>query len=165
MPSRTSKKPAARKTTSRNAAAARAIAARAPARRGSASDGDVDALLAGLKHPHEPAILRLREIIRGVDRRIAESVKWNAPSFATSEHFATFHLRARAGVQVVLHLGAKARPDARLRSAISDPAGLLDWRAPDRAIVTFRDLDDVEAKRDAFAALIRQWIRFVPPAA
>lgn len=92
---------------------------------------------------------------------VREGVKWNAPSFATTDHFATFHLRARAGVQVVLHLGAKPRQDAGLRNGVADPAGLLEWRGPDRATVSFRDLADVDGKAAAFAEVIRQWVTFV----
>lgn len=122
---------------------------------------EADALLAALAHPSAPAIQALRAVIRGADPGIAEGVKWNAPSFATTEHFATFHLRHAAGVQVVLHLGAKPRPDAPVRAAVADPTGLLAWRGPDRATVTFRDLADVEAKREAFVAVVRQWIAFI----
>jgi hypothetical protein len=122
--------------------------------------GSVDALLAALDHPHAAAIARLRALILAVDPRITESVKWNAPSFATTDHFATFHLRAKAGVQVVLHLGAKPRPTG-VRAEIDDPAGLLEWRAADRATVTFRDRADVEGKAAPFAELLGRWIEFV----
>lgn len=114
-----------------------------------------------LEHPQKPALLALREIILATDPSIGESVKWNAPSFHTREHFATFHLRQRSGVQVVLHLGAKPRPDAGARERVADPDGLLDWRGTDRATVTFADLPDVEAKREAFGAVLRQWITLV----
>ena len=123
---------------------------------------DVESLLATLDHPHADAIDALRALIRGVDSRVRESIKWNAPSFATSEHFATFHLRAKAGVQVVLHLGSTPRPDAWVRAGVHDPAGLLEWRGPDRAIVTFADRADVERRGAAFAAVLRQWIGFLP---
>jgi hypothetical protein len=122
---------------------------------------EVAALLAALAHPCEPTIRAVRAVILGADPRIGEGVKWNAPSYRTSGDFATFHLRGRAGVQVVLHLGAKARPDARVRDAVADPLALLDWRGPDRAIVTFRDPADVAAKRAAFAAIVREWIAHV----
>lgn len=125
---------------------------------GPAMPDEVAALLARLEHPREREILAVRAIILGADPRIREGVKWNAPSYYTTEHFATFHLRSKAGVQVVFHLGAKPRPDARVRGAVADPAALLDWRGPDRATVTFRDLADVEARRDAFAAVIRAWV-------
>ena len=125
------------------------------------SSAEVERFLAGLEHPLKREILRLRAVILGADPRITESIKWNAPSFGTSEHFATFHLRSRGSVQVVLHLGAKPRPGVRLRDAIADPASLLDWRGADRAIVTFHDLAEIEAARKAFVGIIRQWVRFV----
>jgi hypothetical protein len=123
--------------------------------------GDVDAFLAALEHPHRAEILALRQIILGADPRIEEGIKWNAPSFRTSEWFATFHLRAKAGVQVILHFGAKVRDRSAARAAIADPDGLLEWLGPDRASAKFRDLDDVQAKRPAFTAVIRQWIEHV----
>lgn len=123
---------------------------------------DVVALVAALDSPRREMVQMLREIIRGADPRIRESVKWSAPSFATSEHFATFHLRAKSGVQVVLHLGARARPDGGVRTGVRDPAGLLEWRGPDRAIVTFADAADVAAREEAFVAVLRQWTEYVP---
>lgn len=125
------------------------------------SAADVDALLAALAHPRTPTIQALRSLVRAVDPRIVESVKWNAPSFATTEHFATFHLRDPDAVQVVLHLGARPRPDAGVRAGVADPEQLLTWRGADRATATFRDVRDVEARADAFAAVLRQWIVFV----
>ncbi|MGZ8490966.1 MAG: DUF1801 domain-containing protein [Gemmatirosa sp.] len=128
---------------------------------GAAAPAEVDALLATLDHPRTPEIQALRRLILGADARIGEGVKWNAPSFRTSEWFATFHLRARDGVQVVLHLGAKVRADADVRARIADPQALLDWRSADRAIATFRDLPDVAARGAAFADVVREWIAHV----
>jgi hypothetical protein len=56
-------------------------------------------------------------------------------------------------------LGAKARCDANV--IISAPDSPLEQLAADRASVRFRDMADVEAKRAAFADVIRQWIRHV----
>jgi hypothetical protein len=122
---------------------------------------EVEDFLARLEHPLKREVLALRSIVRAVDPRIAEGIKWNAPSFFTTAHFATFHLRHRDRVQVVLHLDAQRR-DVALRGAIGDPGGLLEWRGEDRATVAFRDLADIDAKREAFAAILRQWITFVP---
>ena len=135
--------------------------ARPPKRPGSTSAPDVETFLASLEHPQKPALLALRKLIRAADPEVGESVKWNAPSFYTSEHFATFQLRHRNGVQVVLHLGVKPRPDAAARARVADPAGLLEWRGPDRATVTFADLADVEAKHKPFSAVLQQWIALV----
>ena len=131
-------------------------------RRSSGSE-DVEAFLASLDHPFKQEIVLLRQIILHADPRIAEGIKWNAPSFHTSEYFATFHLRARGGVQIILHLGAKRRADSASKVAIDDPESLLEWLGEDRASAKFRDLADVEAKRSAFTSVIREWIAHLPP--
>jgi hypothetical protein len=118
----------------------------------------VDAFLEALEHPRKPEMLALRTIILGAAPQIGEGIKWNAPSFRTSEYFATFNLRAKDGVQLVLHLGAKKRADTSGLQAIADPDALLTWLGTDRATVTFRDLADVAAKRAAFVELLRQWV-------
>lgn len=115
-------------------------------------------MLAELKHPCDSEIRKIRELILAVDPGIKDSVKWNAPSFFTSEHFATFHLRAKKGVQLVLHMGARPRPGAGVRGAIPDPHGLLSWRADDRATVSFSGPADVAAKGAALQQIIRAWI-------
>ena len=121
----------------------------------------IDEFLAALEHPCKQEIMALRQLILKADPRITEEIKWNEPSFRASEHFATFQLRAKTGVQIVLHLGAKVRETATTGIAIADPAALLTWLAKDRASVTFHDLDEINAKRDAFTQLIRQWIACV----
>jgi hypothetical protein len=121
----------------------------------------VDAFIDALDHPHEPEIQALRRIVLGADARIGEGIKWNAPSYRTTDWFATTHLRAKPGVQIILHFGARKRADFTPRAAIADPESLLEWLGDDRASAKFRDMADVEAKQSAFAALIRQWIEHV----
>ncbi len=121
----------------------------------------VEDFLATLDHPLKQEIITLCQIILGADERVAEEIKWNAPSFRTTEHFATFHLRAKEGVQIVLHLGAKVRSTATTGIEIADPESLLQWLAKDRATVTFRNMAEIEAKQAAFADLIRAWIVYV----
>jgi hypothetical protein len=131
------------------------------AKRSASAAENVELFLASLEHPFKPEILALRQIILAADPCIAEGVKWNAPSFRTSEYFATMHLRAKEGVQIILHLGAKTRDPATAGVAITDPELLLAWLAKDRASATFRNLSDIDAKRNAFADIIRQWITYV----
>jgi hypothetical protein len=120
----------------------------------------VETFLASLDHPFKPEILALRQIILNADPSISEGIKWNAPSFHTSEYFATFHLRAKDGVQVILHLGAKKRLDST-SVVIADPESLLEWLGKDRASAKFLDLKDIEAKQSAFTDILRQWIQYV----
>lgn len=120
----------------------------------------VESFLAALEHPLKDEIVALRQLLLGVDPAISEEIKWNAPSFRTSEHFATMHLRARDSLRLILHLGA--RPGRAVpRDAIADPDGLLKWLGPDRASVSLQDSDDLAHKGKALVAIIRQWIRHV----
>ena len=121
----------------------------------------VDALMKSLKHPAEVEIQALRAAIMQVHPSIREGVKWNAPSFRTSEYFATTNLRTKNGVGVVLHFGAKVRSVAASRESIKDPQKLLKWVAKDRATVDFADVEDLAAKKNSFQAVLRQWIKFV----
>jgi hypothetical protein len=119
--------------------------------------GSVDDFLARLEHPRKAEIDALRALILRADERVREEIKWNAPSFYIDDHFATFKLRPLDTVQVVLHTGARVRPDAKA-IAIEDPAGLLKWAAPDRCVATFSDMVAVDAGRAAFTSIVRQWI-------
>ena len=128
---------------------------------GDATPESVDSFLAALNHPRTQEILALRQLILDADPGIEEGIKWNAPSFRTSEYFATFHLRAKEGVQLILHLGARKRqtPDGGI--VIEDPASLLEWLGKDRATVRLRDAAEIEANNEALTAIIRDWIRYV----
>lgn len=109
-----------------------------------------------LDHPHKDAIEVIRRVICGADPAIAEGVKWNAPSFRTSDYFATTHLRAHDGIGIVMHLGAKVRETPAFQ--LEDPQGLLKWLAKDRALMSFAGIEDVKGHAEAIQAIVRQWI-------
>lgn len=119
----------------------------------------VNVFMSVLEHPHKATIEALRELILSTDPTIAEGIKWKLPSFRTSEYFATLHLRAKEGMGLVLHLGAKVRDVPSF--AIDDPQSILTWLARDRAIVNFSSVDDLRNRAEPLRALLRQWIRFV----
>lgn len=126
------------------------------------TDGDtvaVEAFLAGLAPATRSEVEALRRIILGTDPAIAEGIKWKVPSFRTTEYFATLHLRMKTGLGLILHLGAKVRDLPAL--PVEDPEGLLQWLAKDRALIAFAGLEEIQARRAALEALLRQWIRFV----
>ncbi len=128
----------------------------------SASGRDtVAAFLAAIDHAAKQEIVALRRIILDADASIAAGIKWNAPSFRTTEYFATFNLRAKEGTQLILHFGAKKNDITNTGVCIPDPEGLLKWLAKDRATVSFCDMNDIVAKKSALVSLIRQWIKHV----
>lgn len=117
-------------------------------------------LLTNLDHPAKPDVEAVRATIRGVSSDISEAVQWNAPSFLTHEHFATFNLTGKAGPQLIFHLGAKKR-DPLPELVIDDPDGLLRWLGKDRATMLIDGFADSDAKRAALRDIVTQWVSFV----
>ena len=127
----------------------------------SQTDPAVVAFLRELDHLLKKEIEAVRKIILGVSPLIREGIKWNAPSFHTTDYFATLNLRAKDGkdrVWLILHMGAKVKDNTK-GMKIADPAGLLQWLAKDRCLVTFENGKDIQAKRAALEAIVRAWIR------
>lgn len=120
----------------------------------------VETYIGNLQHPLLDDVVALRKLILQVDKSIGESIKWNAPSFCTTEHFATMRLNGKPPLQLILHLGAKKQ--TMPTDAIADPDGLLTWLGPDRASVNFPTAGSVAAKRKQLTAILQQWLRYVP---
>ena len=125
-----------------------------------AGSRDVDAFLGQLDHPLKDGIEALRGIILGASAGISEGIKWNSPSFRTTEWFATVNI-SKDALMLILHLGAKTRDAGVAATRIDDPSSLLKWLGRDRAAVTFSGLKSVEDHRAALAQLVRQWTAFV----
>lgn len=124
-----------------------------------ADSAAVEAFLAGLAPTSRSEVEALRRIILSADPAIGEGIKWKVPSFRTTDYFATLHLRMKAGLGLILHLGAKVRDIPAV--PVEDPEGLLTWLARDRALITFAGLEEIQARQAALVTLIRQWIRAV----
>lgn len=113
--------------------------------------------LADLDHPHKAGIEALRSMILGLDEHIVEAVKWNAPSFALKEHFATFKLYPPKCIQLVLHTGAKAKSNTKTFD-VEDPDHLLKWPATDRCVLSLASSEALEARRASVQKILEQWI-------
>lgn len=139
------------------------IAARNPRLAKSKGDPEVEAFLNAIKSPPRKAALeRLRAIVLGADRSIAEGIKWKSPSFRTTDWFATINTHGPHSIRLVLHFGAKVKATAEIGVAVADPKGLLKWLAKDRALVEFASLEELEAMAKPLAALVKAWIKRMP---
>lgn len=130
---------------------------------------EVDLFVRALKHSMTPELESIRQLIRGVSPTINEGIKWNSPSFRTTDWFATVNVVGggrppRPGdppaLRLVLHAGAKVKASSAEGLKIEDPTGLLQWLAGDRAMVMLTPKNSKEWK-DQLAALkkiIKQWI-------
>jgi hypothetical protein len=111
-----------------------------------------------LDHPLKPVVELLRESILAADAKLAERIKWNAPSFGYgNDDRITFNLRARDKVQLIFHRGAKAKADKAF--AFKDPSGLMEWITNDRGIVSFDGSARANAKKAAFTRLVKAWLK------
>ncbi|HEY3337581.1 MAG TPA: DUF1801 domain-containing protein [Propionicimonas sp.] len=118
----------------------------------------VDAFLAAFDHPHREGVLRLRAALLAAVPGLSEHIKWNAPSFVfDGMDRITFRLRPGDILQLVFHRGASVRGDVGTFT-FDDTAGLLTWQTPDRGVITFAGLAEVEARLDDVADLARRWV-------
>ena len=113
--------------------------------------------LADLEHPHKAGIERLRRLILATDKRVTEEVKWNAPSFMITDHFATFRLHPPKNIQLILHTGATAKSNAK-KFEIQDPSRLLKWPATDRCVLTLESEADLESHFVEVKNILEQWV-------
>ena len=99
----------------------------------------------------------LRAVISGCHPGLTEQIKWNAPSFALAgEDRITLGLERTGGVRVVVHRGAAPKDIAGF--SFHDVEGLAKWPAPDRGVIVFNDVAEVDAKRAALRAFFARWL-------
>lgn len=120
----------------------------------------VEAFSAVLGHPLQEDIRAAGQVILAASPDITPGIKWNAPSFRTTEWFATTNLRSLDQVQFIFHFGAKKRPTLS-PPKIEDPANLIKWLASDRAMVSLGAGALTPARRAALTELVRAWIAHV----
>ena len=118
----------------------------------------VEALLAALDHPMKPELERLRALVLAADPAITERVKWNGPSFCwNGDDRIAANVRGNNAVMLVFHRGVAVKDAAGF--VFEDPTGLMKWAAPDRAVVTFKAMAEIEARAGEIAELVRRWMR------
>ncbi|WP_165063347.1 DUF1801 domain-containing protein [Marisediminicola senii] len=117
---------------------------------------EVDDLLGELQHPLLPTIESLRNELLAVPG-VTESVKWNAPNYALTDDFATMNLRRPTAVQLILHTGARPKPD----HPEIDVGPLAKWvRRADRnrLVATFTEAPITDNQLAQVRILIARWV-------
>jgi hypothetical protein len=109
----------------------------------------VDEFMAKLNHPFKAEVQVIRDMIKGVNPAIAEQVKWNAPSFSYTDYIATFSLHITDRLLLIFH-------NPSIASIHSD---ILEGDYPDRRLVYFSGMQDVQAKQPALEYVVRELIR------
>jgi hypothetical protein len=111
------------------------------------TNAEVEAWFKQLDHPLKDAMLLVRKVILGADRRVTETIKWKSPTFMFEGNIASIDPRARKHVSLLFHQGAK----------IPGKHPGLEGGGDTARYMRFGDLDEVEAKRADLEAAIRAW--------
>ncbi|WP_298022370.1 DUF1801 domain-containing protein [uncultured Parasphingopyxis sp.] len=120
-------------------------------------DPSVDFYLAAQSNETRAALNLLRELAGAAHPDLVERIKWNAPSFAIGdEDRITLGVERKGGVRVVLHRGAKSKPDDNFH--FDDVDGLAKWPSSDRGVIQFADASAIEGQREPLRSLFSRWI-------
>jgi hypothetical protein len=120
---------------------------------------EVTKFLASLNHPLQEEINQLRVEILSAHSGLSENVKWNGPNYALhGEDRITMRIQPPKQIQLIFHRGAKVlkQPDNNL---INDGSGLLTWKTNDRAIATFKNLQEIQSTKAALNTIICDWLK------
>lgn len=110
---------------------------------------EVDNFLKGKNHPLTHEIKKVREIILATDNRVEEAIKWKSPTFMYKGNIASFFFNAKKFVSLMFHKGA----------LLKDPYALLEGDGKEARVARFYDLEDIDKKKNALEAIIKEWIK------
>lgn len=109
----------------------------------------VDEYLAKKAHPMTMEIEKVREIILSVNDKMEETIKWSSPTFMYKGNMASYFMNAKKHVSLMFHKGA----------TIKDGNNLLEGDGKEGRVAKFTSLDDIEKKKDALMAIVKEWMR------
>jgi uncharacterized protein YdhG (YjbR/CyaY superfamily) len=110
----------------------------------------VDEFMGKLDHPFKAEVQMIREIIKNVNKDIAEQIKWNAPSFSyNGESLLTFNLWEKKKIHLVFHNPMISKVKSKL----------LEGNYDHRRMAYFADKNDVKTKRTDLEKALKDLIR------
>jgi hypothetical protein len=122
---------------------------------------EVSQFLSNLNHPLKNEIDQLRQIILSAEKSVEENIKWNGPNYTfLGEDRITMRVQpiSQKQIQLIFHRGAK-KQDQPKDNLIQDSSGILVWKEKDRAIATFKSIEEMENKRIALESIIQLWLK------
>lgn len=111
------------------------------------------------KHPFRKEIEELRNYILSSNSALTENIKWNGPNYCFhNEDRITMRIQPPTKqVQLIFHRGAKKQTQPKDK-LISNKSKMLVWKENDRAIVTFKSLQDIENGKVELTEIVTEWI-------
>ena len=108
---------------------------------------EVDAWLAKYDNPMKPVVAAIREAVLKSDRRVQETIKWQAPTFVYKGNIASFFPKAKQHATLMFHKGAEI--PGRYEFLEGDGAVARSFKV--------RDLDDLKRKKKELREIVIAW--------
>nr|WP_315244420.1 DUF1801 domain-containing protein [uncultured Flavobacterium sp.] len=120
---------------------------------------EVTEFLNDLSHPFRNEIEELRNYILESNRNLTENIKWNAPNYCfENEDRITMRIQpVTTNVQLIFHRGAKKKEQPK-EKLIKNKSKMLVWKENDRAIIIFKNSQEIENGKEELQKIINQWI-------
>lgn len=112
-----------------------------------------DSLMQASEHPLKQEIEELRIIIKNASSKIAERIKWNAPSYFYIKDMAAFNLHQEKFVQIIFIFYNG--------TMINDSGDLLEGKWKDRREARFYSMDDIKNKKTKLEKVVLEWIDLI----
>lgn len=111
------------------------------------------------KHPFRKEIEELRNYILSSNSALTENIKWNGSNYCFhNEDRITMRIQPPTKqVQLIFHRGAKKQTQPKDK-LISNKSKMLVWKENDRAIITFKSLQDIENGKVELTEIVTEWI-------
>jgi hypothetical protein len=120
---------------------------------------EVTDFLDELNHPFRLEIEQLRNCILTANKDLTENIKWNGPNYCfDNEDRITMRVQPPTKqVQLIFHRGAKKQEQPKDK-LIDNKSKMLVWKENDRAIVTFKNIQDIENGKVELTKIVTEWI-------
>jgi len=123
-------------------------------------NNEVTKFLDEQKHPFRKEIEQLRICILSAIPALNENIKWNGPNycFDNNDRITMRIQPPTKHAQLIFHRGAakQTQPKDKL---ISNKNKILVWKENDRAVVTFKSLEDIENSKSVLTDIVTEWIK------
>lgn len=119
---------------------------------------EVTTFLDKLNHPFRSEIEVLRQIILNSNSDIIENIKWNGPNYIfNNEDRITIKINPPKIIQIIFHCGAKVKEQPQ-NKLIDNDFGLLQWKENNRAVASFKSMNDIEINKEQIQSIVNQWL-------
>jgi hypothetical protein len=107
----------------------------------------VDDWMAAYDNPQKPLVELVRQTVLKADRRIGETIKWQAPTFTYKGNLASLYPKSKAHVSLMFHAGAQ----------IPGEFPSLEGTGDVSRVMKFTSAADLKAKTAELKRLVKAW--------